>query len=79
MEVGQHWVPEGIFANATDCESGAVAIEIDKGRTQEAVLAEFNVLFVGDDYKGLEFLRKLVSHMLLLRVAWLKGWHSWYQ
>jgi hypothetical protein len=45
----------------------AVDTEINQGKTQEAVLAEYDALFVGHEQKGLEFLRKLVSHVLPLR------------
>jgi hypothetical protein len=45
----------------------AVTIEIEKGRTQESVLAEFDGLFAGNESKGLEFLRKQVCHILPLR------------
>jgi hypothetical protein len=48
--------------------SKAVDSEVDKGRTVEDVLQEFDRLFVDKECKGLEHMRRLVVHILPLRV-----------
>jgi hypothetical protein len=48
--------------------SKAVKNEMATGRTEEEVLLEFDALFAGKEKKGLEYMRKLVVHVVPLRV-----------
>jgi Transcriptional activator of glycolytic enzymes len=48
--------------------SKAVKNEMATGRTEEEVLEEFDALFAGNEKKGLEYMRKLVVHVVPLRV-----------